>query len=329
MSNIFHTVLLLALPASGKSEVRNFMAQMEGETLQRDFHIGENLQLDDFPYVHFMRRIDEELAALGKERIYYRSNEEPFNNNYDWGTLVQLLNEDYHDLLHSNRVSPASYAEHLFDRIDAASLKVGNEARLKALPAETRSAIAGKLEKEAKEIRDFLEDQYTDSLEGRTIVIEAARGGPDGSTLPLTGAYGYQYTLSQFSDELLDNAVILYIWVTPEESRRKNNERANPDDPGSNLFHGVPMAVMLGDYGTDDMQYLREHSEKENTVTVSRDGKTWHLPIGVFDNRVDKTSFLRADKADWDAQLVADVTAAIREATDTMWSNYTPGAFHM
>ena len=48
-NGVFDVVLLVALPASGKSEVRNFMANIEPERLQREFHIGENLQLDDFP----------------------------------------------------------------------------------------------------------------------------------------------------------------------------------------------------------------------------------------------------------------------------------------
>ena len=55
-NNVFKVVLLQALPASGKSEVRNFMAHVEPGRLQEEFHIGENLQLDDFPYVHMMRR---------------------------------------------------------------------------------------------------------------------------------------------------------------------------------------------------------------------------------------------------------------------------------
>ena len=133
----------------------------------------------------------------------------------------------------------------------------------------------------------------------------------------------HESTLAVFRlTEILENAVILYIWVTPEESRRKNNARANPDDPGSNLFHGVPMSVMLGDYGYDDMAYLREHTDKADTITVNAYGKTYYLPIGVFDNRIDKTSFLRGDKETWDETLVKEVTEAIQTATDTMWENY-------
>ena len=321
MSNVFKTVLLVALPASGKSEVRNFMANIDAKRLEEEFHIGENLQLDDFPYVHFMRRIDECLVELGKERIYY-PGEEPFNDARDWGTLIHLLNEDYKDMHTRAKVHTEHVAEHLLNRIDKASLAVGLEPRNSLLDKETRLKVAEMLEEEAREMLKEKESQYPDTFEGKTIVIECARGGPDGSSMPLTGSYGYQYSLSQFCPEILEEAVILYIWVTPEESRRKNNERANPDDPGSNLFHGVPMAVMLGDYGVDDMQYLREHTEVENTITVTSLGRTYHLPIGVFDNRVDKTSFLRQEKENWDEESVRDMTESIKQATDTMWSNY-------
>ena len=114
----------------------------------------------------------------------------------------------------------------------------------------------------------------------------------------------------------------MYIWVTPEESRRKNADRADPNDPGSNLHHGVPLAVMLGEYGCDDMEYLVKTSDVPNTVRVPAHGTTYHVPIGIFDNRVDKTSFLRAEPDAWDEAKVQEVTTAIREATDAMWSHY-------
>ena len=293
-NNVFKVVLLQALPASGKSEVRNFMANIEPERLKQEFHIGENLQLDDFPYVHMMRRIDNELQAMGHARVFY-PGEEPFIDGRDWGTLCCLLNEDYHDLLNRNVQKPDSAAQLLFDRYDRAAQIAGLAPRLGLLP---------------------------DSFEGKTIIIECARGGPDGASMPLTGSNGYQYSLPMFCPEILENAAILYIWVTPEESRRKNADRADPNDPGSNLHHGVPLAVMLGEYGCDDMEYLVKTSDVPNTVRVPAHGTTYHVPIGIFDNRVDKTSFLRAEPDAWDEAKVQEVTTAIREATDAMWSHY-------
>ncbi len=320
-NKVFKVVLLQALPASGKSEVRNFMANIEPQRLQNEFHIGKNLQLDDFPYVHMMRRIDNELQAMGEARIFY-PGEEPFIDGRDWGTLCALLNEDYHDLMNRNVVKPDSAAQLLFDRYDRAGLQAGISPRLGVLKAEVREKLAKILENEARAMLDEKHAGYPDSFEDKTIIIECARGGPDGSSMPLTGTFGYQYSLPMFCPEILENAVILYIWVTPEESRRKNADRADPNDPGSNLHHGVPMAVMLGDYGCDDMEYLVQHAEVKNTVTVKAHGKTYNVPIGIFDNRVDKTSFLRAEPSEWDAGKVSDVTAAIRKATDTMYANY-------
>ena len=318
-SKVFDVVLLMALPASGKSEVRNFMANIPGERLAAEFHIGDNLQLDDFPYVHMMRRIDNELQAMGEDRIFY-PGEDPFYDGRDWGTLCNLLNEDYHDLMNRNVIQTDSAAKFLFDRFDRAALGAGIPARLGVLNEGIRNSLAEKLEDECRAMLNEKHAAYPESFDGKTVIIECARGGPDGSSFPLTGTFGYQYSLPMFCPEILEKAVILYIWVTPEESRRKNSDRADPNDPGSNLHHGVPMSVMLGDYGCDDMQYLLDTSEERSAVTVSAHGRTYHVPVGVFDNRIDKTSFLRDTPDRWDASLVIEVTEAIREATDTMFS---------
>lgn len=323
MSSIFKTVLLLALPASGKSEVRNFMANMDPEILKNDFHIGANLQLDDFPYVHFMRRVDEELQKRDVERIFYASPADPFNTSKDWGTLTLLLNEDYDTLKNRVPLDTESYAMNLFARIDNAAMKLGINPRIAALDDEVLFDIAEALEDDAREISHFVENQFTDDFDNKTLIIECARGGPDGAEMPLKDGYGYIYTLPLLSDEILNDAAILYIWVTPEESRRKNQERANPDDPGSNLFHGVPIKVMMDEYGCDDMSYLVEQSDVPNTVKVEKEnGSSWNVPIGIFDNRVDKTSFLRADKEDWGESQITEMTESVKNATDAMWSNY-------
>lgn len=319
--DVFNVLLLQALPASGKSEVRNFMANMDPEILRKEFHVGENLQLDDFPYVFFMRRIDEVLEEMNQPRIYY-PGEDPFIDGRDWGTLSHLLNEDYHDLINRNVITCSSYAQYMFDRIDRASLATGLAPRISQLDENVRLQVAEKLEDLAKKMTLEKQQQYTDDLDGKTIIIENSRGGRDGSSMPLTGTQGYQYSLPNYCPEILENAAILYIWVTPEESRRKNIARCNPDDPGSNLNHMTPASVMMYDYGCDDMIYLKEISEKPDTVTVNSHGKKYYVPIAVIDNRVDLTTMFRATPDNWDKEAVENFTRVTRTATDTMWKNY-------
>ena len=321
MNNIFDVVLLLALPASGKSEVRKLLSTVPAEKLKEDFHIGDNLQLDDFPYVFLMRRIDEELEAMGQKPLFY-PGQNPFLDGRDWGTLINLLNEDYEDMIHKKKIVTSSYADYQFKKIDRAAVKNGMDERIMRLPALVYNALVEKLEDHCKKMVEEKMADYPDTMEGKTIVIEMARGGSDGATMPLADPFGYQYSLRHFSKDILERAAILYVYVEPEESRRKNEARYDPNDPGSSIHHMTPVSVMLYDYGCDDMLYLKETSEVEDTITIRNDSGTFHLPIGVFDNRVDKTTFLRDDPKTWDQDLVREVTASIHDATDTMWKNY-------
>ena len=320
MDKTFDIVLLLALPASGKSEVRRYLTNVPAESLRKDFHIGENLQLDDFPYVHLMRRIDDELTRLGKARMFFLAGDKPFINPNDWGTLIHILNEDYYDLMKKNVVKTDSAGRLVMQRIDKAGEKARIAPRLAKLDDKTSAAVAAALEKEARELLNEKHSAYPASFENRTIVVEAARGGPQGSEMPLKAPFGYQYSLAEFAPEILERAVILYVWVTPEESRRKNAARTDPNDPGSILHHGVPIDVMLNDYGCDDMGWLEQNSEVPGTITIDKGGKKYHLPIGRFDNRVDKTSFLREDKKLWPKEKVDAVHNGTKSATDKLFS---------
>jgi len=320
MDNTLETVLLLALPASGKSEVRRYLHHLSPKVCRDEFHMGPTVQLDDFPYVHLMRRVDDELERLGKARVFFKSGERPFIDPRDWGTLIQLVNEDYSDLVSRKTLKPAAAAPFLFDRIEKAAGKAGLPARLAKLDADTTKSLAKTLEKECS---DWLKEKlanYPDTLKGKTLVIEFARGGPDGSAMPLKAPFGYGYSLAQLSPAILEKASILYVWVAPEESRRKNQARTNPDDPGSILHHGVPLEVMMNDYGCDDMDWLESRSETKGSVTVSAGGKKFVIPVGRFDNRKDKTSFLRADPKDWKPEDVKAVHDGLKGALDKLAS---------
>lgn len=315
---ILDVVLLIALPASGKSEVRKYLEFMPIEKRIADFHMGETVQFDDFPYVHLMRCIDQELIALGQEKLFYHSIEKPYMDLRDWGVLIELLNEDYDDIVNKKKLSPKSVVEYYLDRIENASLKHGIPKRISKLSQDIRDTLKVKLEGECKKMFADKQKLLATDLKGKTIVIEFARGGSQGASMPLTGGYGYEYSLAKLSKDILDKAVLLYIWVTPEESRRKNQDRADPNDPGSILHHGVPLEVMLKDYGCDDIEWLEKHSEVPGTITVTVAGHKYHLPIAKFDNRQDKTSFLRGDPQKWDQSAVKILHSELKGALDKL-----------
>lgn len=314
MTDVIDVLLLTALPASGKSEVRRYMASLTPEQCRAEMHLGPTVQLDDYPYVHLMRRVSQELRKLGHDGVFFDSDDLPMKDGRDWGTLIELVNEDFDDLVQRRRAAPASAAEWLLGRFDAARAKVGAPVVLGALLPAVRSSLCGALEKEARGLVEDKNAGIPDSLAGRTVVIEFARGGPDKAQPPLPAPLGYRYSLARLSDAILSRASILYVWVTPEESRRKNTERTDPNDPGSILHHGVPTAVMLGDYGMDDMDWCLQSSGRPDTVKVETRGRTWHLPVGRFDNRVDKTTFVRNDKAQWRPEQVAALHAGLAGA---------------
>jgi hypothetical protein len=281
--------------------------------------MGPTLQLDDYPYVHLMRRVSEELLQRGHDGVFFASDMEPFLEPRDWGTLIELVNEDFEDLQALRPIAVPSAGDWLLQRYDAARRKVGAPAAFERMDARLRGQLVAALEPEAKQL---LADKLAgypstrEGLKGRTIVIEFARGGPDRATMPLPAPLGYQYSLGRLSDAILSRSSILYIWVTPEESRRKNDERAKPGREGdaSILHHGVPIKVMLGDYGCDDIEHLMQTSGRPGTVSVKPRGRTFHLPIARFDNRVDKTSFIREERARWKPEQVQAVHAGLQGA---------------
>ncbi len=314
MAKHLDVLLLLALPASGKSEARTYLATLDAQECEQHFGIGQTVQLDDFPYVHLMRRISDEMTARGHTGAYFRSAALPFREPLDWGTLIELLNEDYRDVLDRHQPAPASAAEWIFDRFDRARGLVGAPLVFADMDPALRAELARALEDECRDLLEKKNAEHPDTLEGKTILFEFARGGADASPMPLVEPYGYRYSLSRLAPEILDKAAILYIWVTPEDSRRKNEERTDPDDPGSILNHGVPKAVMYGDYGCDDMNWLLENSGREDTVRVERDGRSWHLPVGRFDNREDLTTFIRDDRGQWAPADIERLRAGMEEA---------------
>jgi hypothetical protein len=322
MTTLIDTLLLFSLPASGKSEVRRYLAHLTPDQCRDDFGLGPTAQLDDYPYVHLMHRIDDELLAAGYRHLYYKGPDRPFQDDWSWAVLIELLNDDYANLVAGRQVDVASAAQHLFDRFDAAHVKAGLTAVLGEVPWRIRRKVGEALEKECRAELDAQNRQTAAGTAGKTIVIEAARGGPNGAAYPLTPPYGYDTAFQRLSPTILERASVLYIQVDPAESRRKNIERGRPDGHGSILHHSVPMEVMLGQYGTDDMAWLEAQSDRPGTVRVERiveaggkyTARVFHLPVGRLDNRHDLTTFVREPRESWRPEDVQRLHAGLRVA---------------
>jgi hypothetical protein len=247
--------------------------------------------------------------------VFFASDAEPFLDGRDWATLIELINEDFAGLGSEPSV-PEEPTRWLLYRYDRAAQAGGIEPRLMPLPDDVRSSLSLALDREVAEFARERSATLASYEPGTsTVVIEFARGGPEGLQPPLPDPHGYQYSLRFLSDQILHRASILYVWVTPDESRRRNDDRARPgrDGDASILHHGVPEAVMRADYGSDDLMDLLGAGSGD-AVEVQRGAQHHHVPTVVFDNRIDQTSFLRADPATWDPRAMADLHRSLQKA---------------
>lgn len=108
-----------------------------------------------------------------------------------------------------------------------------------------------------------------------TTVVEFARGMEHG---------GYRKAFQHLPKELLEQAGILYINVSFEESLRKNRRRFNPDRPDSILEHGLPDEKMERLYRHDDWQHLTQLDSQYIDV------QNIQIPYMVFENEDDVTT---------------------------------------
>lgn len=325
MTKQIDTLLLLALPASGKSEVRRYLGSVPADVCLTDFHMGPTTQLDDYPYVHFMLEVDKLVADVFRmKRIFFQDKDQPFRDLYEWWTLIELLNEDYADLLKGQAEVPKAAAMHLFRRIDRAARLAGAMPKLGKLPGDVQWMLADRLEAEARHILERKQAGIPESLAGQTLVIEFARGCPAGATFPLDPPIGYEHSIRRLDQRILADASILYVWVTPEQSRANNARRAVPP-PGREkdveMYHGVGMDVMLHDYFGDDMRgMVSAAGGDERHIIMEAHGGMFQMPVAFFDNRQDLTRFVQdnPDPASWPEAAKAALHAGLKSAMDSL-----------
>ena len=302
---MIEVLLLLGLPASGKSEIRRYLDGLD-QGRRAEFHLGMPVHLDDYPYVHLMRRISRELRRRDAHPVFFATDAEPMMEPGDWLALTALLDEDYAGLALPPAL-PERPAAHLLDRLDRARATAGLPSPFAGLPSGLRAGLEAAIADESAALLRSLAQPRPLSPAGHTVVMEFSRGASQEMRPPFPAPWGYANSLAALSPAILERAACFYVWVTPTESRRRNRERALPGGEGSALHHGVPEAVMRHDYARDDVAWLLDHADRSGHITLAAHGRRYQIPAVRFDNRVDRTSFLRDDPAAWPPQRVADL----------------------
>ena len=302
---------MLGPPASGKSVVGRLLASASRRPADVGVRMGPPVDLDDYHYVRFMWQACEVAVGMQRGPLFLEPDDLTFRDPREWEALVHLLNEDYAELGPSPRPMPAAPSEWMLARLDAAHEQVGLPSPLMGLDAEARCELIAAVSDDARS----LATEVTSRLRppGSTAIIEFSRGGPEGASLPLDPPHGYAHALAALSRQILERAVILYVHVTPEESRRRNKLRAEPGPDGSVMAHSVPESVMRAHYGSDDMPWLIEHAEQPGTVTIRAHGSVFHVPVAVLDNQQEAPT-LRAVAAGADRAPDASVHDELRRA---------------
>ncbi len=136
-----------------------------------------------------------------------------------------------------------------------------------------------------------------DDIEDTTVIIEFSRGKEHG---------GYRSAFQNLDPVLVQNAAILYVDVSWEESLRKNKHRFNPEKPDSILEHGLPDAKLKKLYFEEDWHELTAQSPTYLDISGVK------VPYVVFDNEKDLTS-----------KLDHEFEKELQECLSNLWKEYT------
>ena len=94
MNHHFPILILTGRPASGKSEIIDFLRKCDPIVRLEKYHIANFEELDDFLYVWETFELDDLMTQLGKERVW--SDEKYwFKDPYIWDLYMKRLALDY------------------------------------------------------------------------------------------------------------------------------------------------------------------------------------------------------------------------------------------
>jgi len=95
---IFSVLTLLARPAAGKSEVMDYLKRTPLAERRERFHVGEIMELDDFPMLWTWFEEDALLERMGHPRIH-TDKDGYFLHQYQWDLLIERICLEHQKLL--------------------------------------------------------------------------------------------------------------------------------------------------------------------------------------------------------------------------------------
>jgi hypothetical protein len=93
--NSFDIIILLGRPASGKSEVIDYLKKTADEERLRRFHIGKFEEIDDFPMLWTWFEEDAILEKILKKPRINTDKGGYFLHDYQWHLLIERISLDY------------------------------------------------------------------------------------------------------------------------------------------------------------------------------------------------------------------------------------------
>jgi hypothetical protein len=101
-SPCFDTLLLLARPAAGKSEIIDFLKKTPPDQRLEKYHIGQMTEFDDFPILWSWFEEDAILENMGYPRLHTDSDGY-FSGNHHWDVLIKRLSLEHQKWLRDRR----------------------------------------------------------------------------------------------------------------------------------------------------------------------------------------------------------------------------------
>lgn len=92
--NVFKTILLIARPAAGKSEIIDYLKKVPIEERKQKFHIGVFDEIDDFPMLWTWFEEDALLEKMGHPRLHTTSDGY-FKYQYFWDLLIERISLEF------------------------------------------------------------------------------------------------------------------------------------------------------------------------------------------------------------------------------------------